>query len=337
MTTLSPEERRRIYEEEKARMEGENNPPPSERDSTLDLKPGTASLLCYLGGWITGIIFLILEQKNRLVRFHAAQSIIIFGFLHVAGLLLQQIPVMGDFLGAAVGILAFILWIILMVKASQGYFNLPPAGDLAEKILGSASGSTPGKPTGTSQGITPPPPPPPSSSITQSQPVRALHRADAGRAGRITASAFAIAFSIAMLIFLNFFHEYIAYYHQETAAGISTWIRQPLLTADFSAWLPIVNTALICGIAGHALCLAIDKYIMREGTMLILDIFSAVSIAALLVIFPFDFSAFGDIWSTPMDLSARITMVIIIFGICIGALVRLIKILVNGVRGTATY
>jgi uncharacterized membrane protein len=327
-------------------MEAENNPPPPESESTLDLKPGTASLLCYMGGWITGIIFLILEQKNRLVRFHAAQSIIVFGFLQVAGLLLKQAPIVGNFLGGAVGILAFILWIILMVKASQGYFNLPPAGDLAEKILGSASGPTPGTPSGTpqsgSQGTAmapppPPPPPPPQAAAVQAPPARAPHRFDAGRAGRITASAFAIAFSIAMLIFLNFFHEYIAYYHQETAGGVSTWLREPLLTADFSAWLPIVNTALICGIAGHALCLAIDKYIMREGTMVILDIFSAVSITALLVIFPFDFSPFGHIWSTPLDLSVRITMAIIIFGICVGVLVRLIKILVNGVRGTATY
>lgn len=337
MTTLSPEERRRIYEEEKARMEAENKPPMPERDSTLDLKPGTASLLCYLGGWITGIIFLILEQKNRLVRFHAVQSIVVFGFLHIAGLLAQQIPVLGIFLGASIGILAFILWIILMVKASQGYFNLPPAGDLAEKILGSSSGPTTGTPPGTAPGTPPPPPPPPPASLAQVQPGKAVRRGDAGRAGRITVSAFAIAFSIAMLIFLNFFHDYIAYYHQETAAGVTAWIREPLLTADFSAWLPIVNTALICGIAGHVLCLAVDKYILREGTLLILDIFSAVSITALLVIFPFDFNVFGHMLATPMDLSARITMAIIIFGISIGVLVRLIKILVNGVRGTATY
>ncbi len=336
MTTLSPEERHRIYEEEKARLAVEQGAPPPERDSTLDLKPGTASLLCYLGGWITGIIFLILEQKNRLVRFHAAQSIIVFGFLQIAGLLLRQVPVIGGFLGTSVGILAFILWIILMVKASQGYFNLPPAGDLAEKMLGTTSGPTQGTPPDASQGTTPPPPPPP-ASYAQAQPVKTPHRADGSRAGRITVSAFAIAFSIAMLIFLNFFHDYIAFYHQETAAGVSAWIREPLLTADFSAWLPIANTALICGIAGHALCLAIDKYIMREGTLLILDIFSVVSVTALLVIFPFDFSPIGQIWATPLDLSVRITLAIIIFAICIGILVRLIKILVNGIRGTATY
>jgi len=41
-----------------------------------------AGLLCYVLGWVTGIIFFLID-KRPYVRFHAAQSIIVFGGLHV--------------------------------------------------------------------------------------------------------------------------------------------------------------------------------------------------------------------------------------------------------------
>jgi uncharacterized membrane protein len=327
--TLSPEERKKIYEEEKARIENEKAQQQGETTSTLDLKPGTAGLLCYLGGWISGIIFLVLEQKNRLVRFHAMQSIIVFGSLSIIGALLGQIPFIGLFFAPAVGILAFVLWIVLMVKASQGYFSLPIAGELAEKILGPTPQTT------GSQTTTPSPAAPPQPVVME--PARKAARGDRGRAGRMVASAFAIAFSIALLIFFNFFHDYLAYYHLETIGNASVWIREPFVTSDFSLWLPIVNTALTLNIIGHVILLVIDKYILREGTLLVLDVFSLVSMAALLVIFPFDFGVFGSNIAGPIELSVRITFALIIFGICIGILVRGIRILVNVIRGTATY
>jgi uncharacterized membrane protein len=292
---LSPEERRKIYEEERARIEAEKAQAQTERASTLDIKPSTAGVLCYLGGWITGIIFLVLEQKNRTVRFHAVQSIIVFGFITLIYLLLRPIPFVGIFFGSVITVLGFILWLFLMVKASQGKYSLPVAGELAERLLGTPPIITPDNATEA----------PPTASSTSSasptltatvEPLRAPRHIDRGRAGRIAASAFAIAFSIAMLIFLNFYHEYIAYYHMETAFGTSFWVRQPILTSAFSSWLPIVNTALIFGIAGHTLLLAVDKYLLRESTLVVLDIFSIISIGALLAIFPFDFSVFPGIY-----------------------------------------
>ena len=75
-----------------------------------------------------------LEKENKLVRFHALQSIIVFGALTVAGALLDWIPIIGDFFGAVIGILGFILWIVLMIKAYQGEkYKIPLAGDFAEK------------------------------------------------------------------------------------------------------------------------------------------------------------------------------------------------------------
>jgi hypothetical protein len=95
---LSPEERRKIYEEEKARIEAERKQRVTGGGSSTGLEPNTAGLLCYLGGWISGIIFLVIEQENKFVRFHALQSIVTFGVLTVAGALLGWIPYVGPYL-----------------------------------------------------------------------------------------------------------------------------------------------------------------------------------------------------------------------------------------------
>jgi uncharacterized membrane protein len=136
---LSPRERRRIYEEEKARLEAEERRRRERQKatevSTLDLEPNVAGLLCYVGGWISGVIFLLLEQKNKFIRFHAIQSIIVFGALHLAGIILGNIPFVGLFFGPAIGVLGFILWIVLMVKAYHyQLYRVPWAGDLADKL-----------------------------------------------------------------------------------------------------------------------------------------------------------------------------------------------------------
>ncbi len=105
-----------------------------ENKTSVGLEPNVASLLCYLFGWVTGIVFFILEKENKLVRFHALQSIIVFGVLTVASSILGWIPVVGSFFGAVIGILAFVLWIVLMVKAYQGEkYKILWAGDFAEK------------------------------------------------------------------------------------------------------------------------------------------------------------------------------------------------------------
>ena len=49
----------------------------------MSLKPNTAGLLCYLGFWVTGIIFLVIEKKNKMIRFHAMQALVTFGILHI--------------------------------------------------------------------------------------------------------------------------------------------------------------------------------------------------------------------------------------------------------------
>ena len=107
-----------------------------EKTST-GLDENVAGLLCYVLGWVSGIVFLLIEQENKVVRFHAIQSIVVFGILTIAGIILGRIPIFGGAFSAIIGVLSFILWIVLMVKAIQGTkYKLPWAGDFAEKRSG---------------------------------------------------------------------------------------------------------------------------------------------------------------------------------------------------------
>ena len=107
-----------------------------EKTST-GLNENVAGLLCYVLGWISGVVFIMIEPENKFVRFHAIQSIVTFGVLNVVGFILNWIPVIGGFVSWAISVLGFILWIVLMVKAYQGTkYKLPWAGDFAEKRTG---------------------------------------------------------------------------------------------------------------------------------------------------------------------------------------------------------
>jgi len=105
--------------------------------SSTGLDENVAGLLCYVLGWVSGLVFVLLEQKSKFVRFHAIQSIYVFGVLTVAGIVLGWFPFIGVVFSGLFGVLGFVLWIILMIKAYQGAkFKLPWAGDLAEKRAG---------------------------------------------------------------------------------------------------------------------------------------------------------------------------------------------------------
>ena len=108
--------------------------------TSTGLQPNVAGLLCYLLGWVTGLIFLLLEKDNQFVRFHAVQSIVVFGAVTVLDIVLSFIPVIGAVLAWIVGVIAFILWIVLMVKAYQGQrYKVPVAGNIAEQQTASKS------------------------------------------------------------------------------------------------------------------------------------------------------------------------------------------------------
>lgn len=103
----------------------------------MGMSENVAGALCYLVGFITGIIFLVLApySQNRFVRFHAFQSI----FAHVGILLISTVLTIvthgiGLILFPLVSLLTVALWIYMMVTAYQGKsVKLPIVGDLAAK------------------------------------------------------------------------------------------------------------------------------------------------------------------------------------------------------------
>lgn len=114
--------------------------------TSTGIQPNVAGLLAYLIGFITGIIFYLIEKENKFVRFHAMQSMITFGALFVLQIGLGMLATMFLFmhlgfmmpifslLNIVVMLGSLILWIVLMIKAYQGeLFKLPVLGDIAQK------------------------------------------------------------------------------------------------------------------------------------------------------------------------------------------------------------
>jgi uncharacterized membrane protein len=120
------------------------------------MSENTAATLSYVLGWITGIIFFLID-KRPYVRFDAAQSIVTFGGLHIIRVVLAMIFGFGFFFGgfghrgygtlggfglglvliSVLGILTFVLWIVCMIKAAQGSrFMVPIAGEIAQNLAG---------------------------------------------------------------------------------------------------------------------------------------------------------------------------------------------------------
>jgi uncharacterized membrane protein len=102
------------------------------------LDENVAGALSYALGWITGIGFLLTEPANKFVRFHALQSVIVFGALSLAWFIAMSIPLLGWLIAfVVIPPLSAVLWLLLMFKAYQGArFKVPFAGDVAEQREG---------------------------------------------------------------------------------------------------------------------------------------------------------------------------------------------------------
>jgi uncharacterized membrane protein len=125
----------------------------AEKTTSLNLEENVAGLLCYLGVWVTGIIFFLLEKDNKTVKFHAMQSILVFLPLTILGYIFMGLlgvsysyntyygfaygaPTLSLFyyVGALIYLVMAVLWLILMFKAYKGEkFKVPIIGDIAEK------------------------------------------------------------------------------------------------------------------------------------------------------------------------------------------------------------
>ncbi len=127
---------------------------PPWQPATSGMSENTAAALSYALGWITGIIFFLID-KRPYVRFHAAQSIVTFGGLNLIRVVVGVMFGLGFAFGRGygyghfggfgigitllvlLGLVTLVLWIVCMVKAAQGErFMVPIAGDIAQNLAG---------------------------------------------------------------------------------------------------------------------------------------------------------------------------------------------------------
>lgn len=106
---------------------------PSEKTAS-GMDENVAAALCYSLGWVTGLVFFATEPRNAFVRFHAVQSIVVFGAACLALIVCLTIDFLGWILSIFVVYGSAALWLVLMFKAYQGErFKLPVAGDIADE------------------------------------------------------------------------------------------------------------------------------------------------------------------------------------------------------------
>jgi uncharacterized membrane protein len=103
--------------------------------ATFGLDENIASALTYVLGFVTGIIFFLVEKENKTVRFHAMQSIMVFLGLFVVFVVISFIPFV-NMLSIVIMLVELVLWLVLIIKAFQGEkFKLPVVGDMAESYV----------------------------------------------------------------------------------------------------------------------------------------------------------------------------------------------------------
>jgi len=131
-----------------------SQPPAQAGKSSTGLDENIAALLSYVFGWVSGLVFFLIEKDSRLVRFHAMQSLlfnvligvvitILWVVFFVLLLVVSQISdvlsgifsLVATLLWIAVSIGILIAWIMCLIKAyNRQYFKLPIIGNFAEKF-----------------------------------------------------------------------------------------------------------------------------------------------------------------------------------------------------------
>ena len=110
------------------------------------------------------------------------------------------------------------------------------------------------------------------------------------KAGRITGYVFAIIFSIAWLIFINYFYRYIAFYNHSVIDGVSTLKIIPIFTDNIRYWLPFFTISIGVGILGNIILVIYERFYLVKIIAIITNLFFLAATATLLQLFPFDFS-----------------------------------------------
>ena len=132
----------------------QNPPPVQSGKSSTGLDENIASLLAYIAGWVTGLIFFLIEKNTRLVRFHAMQSILLNVLVIIVAIVVGivisiLVLILGQLSGALAGIASLLsvlfwlvfgiavllAWVLCLIKAYQGtMYKLPIIGEYADKF-----------------------------------------------------------------------------------------------------------------------------------------------------------------------------------------------------------
>jgi uncharacterized membrane protein len=97
---------------------------------TSSIPQGIAGLLAYFIPFFGGLFFLIIEKENKLIRFHAVQSILLWIVFVILAAILWWVPVVNILLYLFI----LLVWIFMMYQAlMERMFELPVIGDIAKR------------------------------------------------------------------------------------------------------------------------------------------------------------------------------------------------------------
>ncbi len=309
--------------------------------SSTGLSTHVASTLTYVGLWISGIVFLFIEAKDRIVRFHAMQSTITFLAIHTLMLVASVIrSVLAWGMGGNVYALSTVLliiqsllfagsvalWIILMIWSYQGRrVVLPLVGELAIWALDRVDGTTSyATVTGSAA----------AARAREGRHARHVSAGERTRAGRVAGSIVAIIWALIVFVVVNVYPEYIAYYQGVTADGVNQLLRYPILTGELTNVLPILNITIALTIVGHIIAIAFDYYVLRQILEIVLHVFGIVVAAVFLRVFPFDYSdlPLGNVAEALPTITVAILVAVIIL-LVLDIVIRIVRLTAHIVTG----
>ncbi len=144
------------------------------------------------------------------------------------------------------------------------------------------------------------------------------------RTGEIGSHISMIFVTVAQLIFITFFHKYIAWYTTEPDGSVT---RLSMLTSDYFIWLPIPIIASILAIAAFTVMIFYDNERFRMTAHIIIFIVGIVVSVSLVVIFPFDFSVIPNATAVdvvPIVVTVFFILLAVFYGVT--ALVQFVKL-----------
>jgi uncharacterized membrane protein len=123
-------------------------------NSSTGLEPRTGALLAYLGWWVTGGLMLLVERRDRSVRFHAAQALLGLGLIWLLGAAVYALA-FAVLSVSATGFIAMLwsalviwavgvgVWIVCLAKVFRGErWRMPLAANLADRLSAIRSSSS---------------------------------------------------------------------------------------------------------------------------------------------------------------------------------------------------